>query len=82
MGPSPDRIEWIIRYLTGQWHRRHPRIFLAGQAVAAIWLAFVGIKPCLLRYYWAVPLLLLAAAWVVWFAYEFQRGRSASGLAK
>ena len=75
MEPSPDRVEWIVRHLTGPWHRRHPRFFLAGQVVAAAWLVFVGIMLCSMRYYWAGALLFVIAAWVVWFAYQFQRAR-------
>lgn len=72
MQPSPQHVPWIVRTLTGSWHRRHARLFIGIELLVSVWLVAVGVL-VLARGYWEGALCFVGTALLLWFLYLFQR---------
>lgn len=71
-GPSPGELPWLVRRLTGPWHRRHPRAFIAIELLVAMWLLTLG-AILTADGYWEAAFLFLFAAFLLVFLWSFAR---------
>jgi hypothetical protein len=72
MQPSDHNVPWIVRTLTGPWHRRHARLFIGMELLVSVWLVAVGVLIAA-DGYWEGVLCFAGAALLLWFLYLFQR---------